>query len=424
MSRQMTGWPGRLAVAAATALTLAACGAQQSSVQQAKAQPGVTKDTITIGATYPLSGSATAYAALAVGANAYFQHVNDEGGVHGRKIKYVVLDDQYLPANTPAKARELIQVQKVFATFGNLGSPTNAAVRPYYNQEKVPQLFVFTGNTLWGSQFNKYPWTVGWQPDYQSEAKLYARYILQNDPGAKIGVLYQNDVYGQDYLTGFKSGLGAKADSMIVKTATYNAGDPVNMSSQVATLKSSGADTFFVVTTPAYSASALVETAKQGWKPHLFINDVGADSLTMTKVAQSLGSSAALDGAISSQYAKDPNDPQWASDKGMQLYKQILGKYPSSYGFTCQAQNLFCIVGMAFAYTTVDVLKQAGQNPTRDRVREIATSALNETDNPFLLPGIAVHTTKSDHFPIRQERLQRWESSRWVPFGEIMNGRT
>lgn len=424
MSKRRAALLGRLGAAGAAVVLLAACGAQQSSVQQAKTVPGVTNDTISIGATYPLSGSATAYAPLAVGANAYFQYVNEHGGVNGRKIKYTVLDDQYLPANTPAKARELVEEDKVFATFGNLGSPTNAAVRPYYNQQKVPQLFVFTGNTLWGSQYDQYPWTVGWQPDYQSEAKLYAKYLLQNTPSAKVAVLYQNDVYGQDYLTGFKTGLGGKADSMIVKTATYNAGDPVNMSSQVATLKSSGADTFFVVTTPAYTASALVEMAKQGWSPHLFINDVGADALTMTKVAQSLGSSSAIDGAISSQYVKDPNDPRWASDHGMQLYKQILDKYPSSYGVTCQVQNLFCIVGMGFAYSTVDVLKKAGKDLTREKVRDIAASNLNESDNPFLLPGIVVHTTKTDHFPIRQEQLQKWQGSRWVPFGEVLNGRT
>lgn len=424
MSQQPAVWLGRLGAIGIAALTLAACGAQQSSVQQAKTVPGVTSDTITIGATYPLSGSATAYAALAVGANAYFQYVNEQGGVNGRKITYNVLDDQYLPSNTPTKARELVEVDKVFATFGSLGSPTNAAVRPYYNDQKVPQLFVFTGNTLWGSQFNQYPWTVGWQPDYQSEAKLYAKYILQNYPSAKIGVLYQNDVYGQDYLTGMKTGLGNKAGSMIVQTATYNAGDPVNLSSQVTTLKSSGADTFFVVATPAYSASAQVEMAKQGWSPHLFINDVGADSLTMTKVVQSLGSSAAIDGAISSSYIKDPNDPQWASDHGVQLYKQILGKYPSSYGFNCTVQNLFCITGMGFAYSTVDALKKAGKDLTRESVRQIATSGLKETDNPFVLPGITVQTTKTDHFPIRQERLQKWDGTRWMPFGDLLNGRT
>jgi branched-chain amino acid transport system substrate-binding protein len=414
----------RLAAVAAGALALVACGAQQTSTQQAKTVPGVTNDTISLGATYPLSGSATPYAAIAVGSNAYFQYVNDHGGVNGRKIKYTVLDDQYLPANTPAKTRELVEVDKIFAAFGTLGTAPNASVRPYYNQNQVPQLFVFTGASIWGSEYKQYPWTIGWQPDYQTEAKIYAKHVLQSYQGAKIGVLYQNDAYGQDYLAGFKAGLGSAADSMIVKTATYNAGDPVNLASQVTTLKDSGADLFFCVTTPSYSASALTQMVAQGWKPKaVIVNAVGADALTMTKVATSLGSSAGIDGAITTVYAKDPNDPRWSGDKGFLLYKQILRRSPTSYGFTCVVENIFCLIGMASAYTMVDVLKKAGKDLTRQSVMDLACCHLNETDNPFLLPSLAVKTTSSDHFPIRQAQLERWQTNRYVAFGSVIDTR-
>jgi branched-chain amino acid transport system substrate-binding protein len=413
----------RLALLAAVALGTLACGAQQTSQQQAQTDPGVTKDSILLGGTYPLSGSATAYAAVAVGANAYFQYIDSKGGVNGRKVTYKVVDDGYLPANTPAKAKELVEQDQVFATFGSLGTAPNAAVKQYYNDQKVPQMFVFTGASQWGAQYDQFPFTIGWQPDYVSESKIYAKYILQNMPSAKIAVLYQNDAYGQDYLKGLQQGLGDKASTLIVKTATYNAGDPVNMSSQVTTLKSSGADTFFVVTTPAYSASALTETAKQGWKPHLFINNVGADALTMTKVSTALGGSAALDGAVTAQYLKDPNDPAWANDQGIKLYKDILSKYGDSYGFHCKVEDVFCVAGMGAAYTMVDVLRKAGNNLTRKNVMDIAANQLNETDNPFTLPGIKIATSKTNHFPITQEKLQKWQTDKWIVFGDLVSAR-
>ena len=423
MSIGPSGTLRRLATLAAAGMLTLACGAQQSGQQQAKTDPGVTKDTITIGGTYPLSGSATAYAAVAVGSNAYFQYINSKGGINGRKINYIVVDDGYLPANTPAKTKELVEQDKIFFSYGNLGSPTNTSVRQYYNDNKVPQMFVFTGASQWGAQNDQFPYTTGWQPDYQTEAKIYASQILKNSPNAKIGVLYQNDVYGQDYLNGMKAGLGSKADTMIVKTATYNAGDPVNMASQITTLKNSGADTFFCVTTPAYSASALTEMVKQGWKAQVYLNDVGADALTMKKTVAALGSPTAMDGVISTQYLKDPSDPQWASDKGIQLYKDILSKYGDSYGFHCQVADNFCVAGMGAAYTVAWVLTKAGNNLTRDNVADIARNQLNISDDPFVLPGIVIKTTKTDHFPIKQERLQKWSGDKWVPFGDLISAR-
>jgi branched-chain amino acid transport system substrate-binding protein len=338
-------------------------------------------------------------------------------------INFTVVDDVYNAANTPAKARELVDQDKIFAAVGNLGTGPNLATRQYYNDNKVPDLFVFTGSNHWGADFAQYPWVMGWQPDYQAEGKVYAKDILKNNPSAKIAVLYQNDDYGKDYLKGMTDGLGAQA-SMIVKTATYNAGDPVDMSSQVNQLKASGADTFYVVTTPAYSASALVNSQSSGWKPaHIYINGVGASTPIVQAVLKKLGNPSAFDGMITTTYLKDPNDPAQQSDPGIVKYTDIIGKY----GNGCQVIDAFCVAGMACAFTFVDVITQAGTNMTRANVMDIAANKLNETNNFLVLSGISVHTTKTDHYPIRQERIEKWQGSstggRYVPTGEIISGR-
>jgi branched-chain amino acid transport system substrate-binding protein len=334
-------------------------------------------------------------------------------------MEYVVLDDVYSPANTPAKARELVQEQKVFLTYGNLGTPTNLAVRDYYNQEKVPQLFVFTGSSHWGSDFGQYPWTLGWQPDYVTESKIYAKYILEKEPNDKIGVLYQNDDYGKDYLNGIKQGLGSKASTMIVSEATYNAGDPPDMSSQVNKLKSSGADTFFVVCTPAYAANAVTNAIKIGWKPKVYMNNVAGATSTWQQVLKGL-SPGALDGMITTTYLKDPLDTaKWGNDSGVKLFKDVMTKYGN--GCDPTGADAFCVSGMASAYTMVDVLKQAGSTLSRKNVMDIAANKLNERDNPLLLPGMVVKTGKDDHFPIQQEQLQKWDKDRWAPFGDVID---
>lgn len=404
-------------------LVAAACGAQQSSSEQAKTDPGVTKDTITLGATYPLSGSASAYSAIAKAANAYFQYINKEkGGVSGRKIKYLVVDDGYSPANTPAKARELVQEDKVFLTFGDLGTATNLAVRDYYNQQKVPQLFVATGSSFWGAQYRQFPWTLGLQPDYVTEGKIYAKYILQNAASSKMAVLYQNDAYGQDYFNGMKQGLADKAASLIVDTATYNANDPVDLSAQVNKLKSSGADTFYVAATPAYAANAVTNAVKSGWKPKIYMNNVSTASAVWRSVVRGLGTNAGVDGMTTTTYQKDPLDTaRWSSDAGVKLFKDVMTKYGE--GCDPSGADSFCVYGMASAYTMVDVLKQAGSDLTRKHVMDIACCGLNESNNPLWLPGITVKTTSSDHFPIQQEQLQRWEGDHWVPFGQLISVR-
>lgn len=413
-----------LAGLAALTLAAVACGAQQSSTQQATTDPGVTKDTITMGGTFPVSGSASFYYSVYKGANAYFQYINNEkGGVNGRKINYIVADDAYAPANTPARARELVQEQKVFLTYGDLGTPTNLAVREYYNGQKVPQLFVFTGASQWGAQYSQYPWTLGWQPDYVTEGKIYAKYILQNEPSDKIAILFQNDDYGKDYVNGIKQGLGDKANSMIVDQATYNAGDPTDMSSQVNKLKASGADTFYVVATPGYAASAVSRAISIGWKPKLYMNNVSASSATWRGVAKQLGSSTQIDGMLTTVFLKDPLDTaKWSNDAGVKLFRDVMTKY--GQGCDPTGADGFCVTGMASAYTMVDVLKQAGNDLTRKHIMDIACCNLNEKDNPLLIPGVVVKTTKTDHFPIQQLQLQKWDTDHWVPFGNVFDARS
>ena len=407
----------RLAAVAALVVFITACGSQQSVATAT--DPGITKDEIKIGATYPQSGTASFYYSVAKGALAYFAYINQEkGGVNGRKINYVVLDDAYDPAKTPDKARELVQDQKVFATFGNLGTPNNSAVREYYNTQKVPQLFVFTGASKWGSEYDKYPYTIGWQPDYVTEAVIYAKNILQNAPSSKIAILYQNDAFGQDGWQGFRTALGDKV-SMIVGEAKYNAGDPTDMRSQVNALKASGADTFFVIATPGYAASAVTNAYVSGWKPKIYMNQVAGSSTTWRTVIKNVGNSAPVDGMISARYLKDPNSSEFTNDAGIALYKTILDKY----GNGCKFEDNFCVAGMAFAFSAVDVLKKAGSNLTRANVVDISASKLNETDNFLLLPGITVRTSKTHRFPISQLQTIKWTTDHWEPFGSIQDGR-
>jgi branched-chain amino acid transport system substrate-binding protein len=407
------------AAVAAFLVTLTACGGQQSAGETATTDPGITKDEIKIGGTYAMSGTASFYASVAKGALAYFAYVNAEkGGVNGRKINYIVKDDAYDPSKTPDKARELVQDEKVFATFGNLGTPNNKAVREYYNAQKVPQLFVFTGASIWGSEFDQYPYTIGWQPDYVTEATIFAKGILTLTPNAKIAILYQNDAFGTDGWQGFRKALGDKV-SMIVGEAKYNAGDPPDMRSQVNALKASGADTLVAFTTPAYAASAVANAYTSGWKPKIVMNQVAGSTTTWLGVIAQIKSSAPVDGMVSTRYYKDQNGAEFANDPGIAQYKTIIEKY----GKDCPYKDNFCVAGMAFAYSVVDVLTKAGKNPTRQKVVDIATSQMNETDNFLLLSGISVRTSKTHRFPISQLQSVRWTTDHWEGFGPIIEGR-
>jgi len=406
----MAGTGPRLAAAVAFLVMAAACGS--SSGGAVATDVGITSDQILLGNTIAQTGPAAAYGTIANAENAYFTYINNKGGINGRKIKFMILDDGYNPAQTVPLTKQLVEQNQVFAMFSGLGTQTQTSVRDYLNAQKVPQLFVATGATTFGLDYSSHSYTTGWQPPYQGESRIYAKDILDNHKDAKLGVLYQNDDYGQDYLKGLKDGLGSSA-SMIVDSESYDV-TATSVASQLAKIKAAGADTVFIFATPAFTIKALATITAIGWSPHEYVNSVSSIA-TYMKLAEKAG--AKVDGSISVGYIKDPTDPQWANDSGMQLYKTVIANCS-----TCDANNGFNIYGVAVAYTMVDVLKQAGSNLTRANIIKIASSQLNE-QNPFLLPGVTVTTTSSDHFPIMQEQVLQWTGDAWHLQGSLVNER-
>jgi branched-chain amino acid transport system substrate-binding protein len=395
----MTRMGSRSAALIACLLVLAACGGGGTPTEA-----GITSNSILLGVTIAQSGPAAAYGTIANAANAYFTYINGQGGVNGRKINYKIVDDGYNPAQTVPLTKQLVEQDQVFAMFGGLGTQPQTSVRDYLNTKKVPQLFIATGATTFMSDFSSHPYTIGWQPPYQGEARIYAKDVLANHPNAKIGVLYQNDDYGQDYLKGLTDGLGDKA-SMIVDKESYDVTAAVpTLAAQLTTLRTKGADTLFIFATPAFTIGALAIVTAIHWAPLEYVNSV-SDPAAYMQIAASKG--AKIDGAISVGYIKDPTDPQWANDDGMKLYQTVIANCS-----TCKPKDGFNIYGVAVAYTMVDVLRQAGSNLTRDNVMSIAGSGLNET-NPFLLPGVKVTTSSSDHYPITQEEVIKWSANAW-----------
>lgn len=367
-------------------------------------EPGLTSNSILIGGTDPLSGPAAAYGTIPKAADAYFHYVNDNGGINGRKINFKYLDDAYNPAQTVPLTKQLVEQDQVFLMFGGLGTQPQTSVRDYLNQKKVPQVFVATGATTFSAEFKKYPETSGWQPTYQGESLIYARYLLEHTPNAKIGVIYQNDDYGQDYLAGLVKGLGSHA-SMIVDKENNDAG-AADLSSQVLKLKQSGADTFFVFETPAPAIKAIVTADKVGWHPTIYLNSVSAVVPYVQAAEKAAGDPKAVDGILSVGYLKDPIDPAQANDPGVKLYKQIMAKYyPDG-----KVDDGFNVYGMATAYSLVDALKRAGANPTRQSVLA-AINTLDESDNPFLYPGVVAKNTASDHYTITQEYQEKFDAA-------------
>jgi branched-chain amino acid transport system substrate-binding protein len=408
----MTQLGRRFAAIAALLFTVAACGG--SNTPAAQTDVGVTSNSILLGSTIALSGAAAAYGTIANASNAYFTYINNtQGGVNGRKITYKFLDDVYNPANTVPLTKQLVEQDQVFAMFGGLGTQAQTSVRDYLNTKKVPQLFVATGATTFMADFASHPYTIGWQPPYQGESRIYAKDVLANHAGAKIGVLYQNDDYGQDYLKGLTDGLGSNA-SMIVDKQSYDV-TAASVASQLSTLKGKGADTLFLFTTPSFTIKSLVTVTALHWEPTIYLNSVSNPQVYMG-IAKTNG--AALKNVTSVGYLKDPTDPQWASDAGMKLYKEAIANCT-----TCKVEDGFNIYGVAVAYTMVDVLKRAGTNMTRKNVMDIAANQLNETNNPFLLPGVVVKTTSSDHFPITQEQVITWSGTGWTLKGNLIDER-
>jgi len=403
----------RIAAIVTFLVALAACGG--SATPTVQTDVGITNDTILLGNTNALSGAASAYGTISYAANAYFTYINNQGGINGRKITFKILDDGYNPANTVTLTKQLVEQDKVFAIFGGLGTQPQTSVRDYMNTNKVPQLFVATGATTFNLDFKANPYTLGWQPPYQGESRIYAKDILANHPNAKIGVLYQSDDYGQDYLKGLTDGLGSSA-SMIVDKESFDLATFKDVTAQLVTLKAKGADTVFIFATPKPAITALVTISKLSWAPQIYLNSVSNPQVYMGIAAKA---GAALKNVTSVGYLKDPTDPQWANDDGMKLYNTVIANCT-----TCNAKDGFNIYGVAVAYTMVDVLKQAGSNLTRANVMSIAASALNET-NPFLLPGVSVKTSSSDHFPIMQEQVITWgtSDSLWHLQGSLIDER-
>jgi len=388
---------------------LAAFGLAVTSGPTVAQTPGVTATEIKIGNTNPYSGPASAYGTIGKSLGAYFKKVNDEGGINGRKINYISYDDSYSPPKAVEMVRKLVEQDEVAALFQTLGTPTNTAIQKYVNQQKVPHLFVATGATKWNDPKN-FPWTMGWQPNYQTEGRVYAAYIMKNFPDAKIGILYQNDDYGKDYRKGLHDGLGEAAKKMIVMEQTYEVTDPT-IDSQIVNLKNSGANVFFNVTIPKFAVQAIKKAHDIGWKPAHFLNNVSSSLATVLKPA----GLEASKGLITALYMKEITDPQWKNDKGFQDWVTWMKKYYPEGALDDQS-NAF---GYTAAQAMTQVLKQCGSDLSRENIMKQAAN-LKNVEFPLLLPGIKVNTSPTDHAPIEQEQLAKFDGERWVLFGELL----
>ncbi len=398
----------RLAVLSTAIVVLAANGS--AALAQKKYDTGATDTEIKIGNIMPYSGPASAYGVIGKTEEAYFRKINAEGGINGRKINFITYDDAYSPPKAVEQARKLVESDEVLFVFNPLGTPSNSAIQKYMNAKKVPQLFVATGATKWNDP-KEFPWTMGWQPSYQSEARIYAKYLMKDKPNAKIAVFYQNDDFGKDYLKGLKDGLGAKS-SMIIAEESYEVSEPT-IDSHIVKLKASNADVLIDITTPKFAAQAIKKVAEIDWKPlHL-----------LTNVSSSIGAvmkPAGLDnsqGIISAAYAKDPNDTQWKNDPGMKAYDDFLAKYAPDLNRT----DANVTYGYNVAQTMVEVLKQCGDNLTRENIMKQSAS-IKGLQQGGILPGVLIKTSATDFAPIEQLQLERFKGDAWELFGDIISG--
>jgi branched-chain amino acid transport system substrate-binding protein len=394
-----------LATPAAAALMLKAWPARAKNYG-----PGVTDDEIKIGNTMPYSGPASSYGTIGKSESAYYKMINDKGGVNGRKITYLSYDDAYTPPKTVEMARRLVEQDQVLLIASPLGTPTNSAIWHYMNEKKVPQLFVSTGATKWDDP-KGHPWTIGWQPNYQSEGHIYAAYILKNKPDGKIGVLYQNDDFGKDYVKGLKDGLGEKA-SMIINEAPYETTDPT-VDSLVVGMKAAGCDVFVNTGIPKFAAQAIRKAGEIDWHPLHILSSVGNSVAATLKPA---GFENAKD-IVSDFYLKDPTDPQWKDDQGYKDWVVFMDKYYPEGDKT----DLGNITGPSLATTLVQVLTQCGDDLTRENVMRQAAS-LKDFALPLLLPGIKVNTTPTSFAPIKQVQMAKFDGQRWNLFGDLLTG--
>ena len=398
----------RLTMASAALALLAA--STSGALAQKKYDVGATDTEIKIGNIMPYSGPASAYGVIGKTEAAFFKKINDAGGINGRKINFISYDDGYSPPKTVEQARKLVESDEVLFIFNSLGTPPNSAIHKYMNSKKVPQLFVATGATKWNDPKN-FPWTMGWQPSYQSETQIYAKYLLKEKPNAKIAVLYQNDDYGKDYLKGLKDGLGAKAASMIVAEESYETTEPT-IDDHVVKLKASGADVFMNITTPKFAAQAIKKSAEIGWKPLHFLNNVSASVGSVLKPA---GFENSQD-IISAAYLKDASDPQWDNDAGMKEFLVFLQKdFPEG-----NKLDQSTIVGYAVSQTLMQVLKQCGDDLTRENIMKQAAN-LKDFRAELLLPGIKINTSATDFAPISSLQLMKFKGEKWQLFGDVIS---
>ncbi len=384
-----------------------ACGLALAAGQYG---PGASDTEIKLGNTMPYSGPASAYGVIGKAETAYFAMLNEQGGINGRKIDFISRDDGYSPPKTVEQVRKLVEEDHVLALFNTLGTPPNSAIRGYLNDNKVPQMFVATGANKWNDP-KQFPWTMGWQPSYQIEARIYGHYILKNIPNAKIAVLYQNDDFGKDYLIGLQQALGDKADKMIVATKTYETTDPT-IDSQIVSLQGSGANTLLVAAIPKFAAQAIRKVYDIGWKPAFFMTNV---SVSITSVIQPAGPEKAI-GIITAEYLKDPTDPQWQNTSEYKDWLAWMKKYNSGAN-VADVNNVY---GYSVTQTMVAVLKQCGSNLTREHLMKQAAS-IHDLKLPMLLPGIMVSTSATDFAPIKQMQLAKFDGKVFKLFGEVIS---
>ncbi|MEH2479455.1 ABC-type branched-subunit amino acid transport system substrate-binding protein [Nitrobacteraceae bacterium AZCC 2146] len=402
MHLRLAAIPAALALLAATAT---------GALAQKRYDTGASDTEIKIGNIMPYSGPASAYGVIGKTEEAYFRKINAEGGINGRKINFISYDDAYSPPKTVEQARKLVESDEVLFIFNSLGTPPNSAIQKYMNAKKVPQLFVATGATKWNDP-KEFPWTMGWQPNYQSETRIYAKYLLKEKPGAKIAVLFQNDDYGKDYLKGLKDGLGAKAASMILIEESYEVSEPT-IDSHIVKLKSLNADVLVNITTPKFAAQAIKKMGEIGWKPLHFLNNV---SVSIGSVMKPAGFENGQD-IISANYIKDPGDPQWKGDPGMNSFDEFLAKYFPEGNRTDNS----VIYGFSVAQTMEHVLRKCGDNLTRENVMKQAASVRDFAPSTFL-PGIKINTSATDFAPVEQLQLMKFKGERWELFGDVISG--
>jgi branched-chain amino acid transport system substrate-binding protein len=398
----------RIAAFATAVIALAATSG--AALAQKTYDTGATDTEIKIGNIMPYSGPASAYGVIGKTEEAYFKKINAEGGINGRKINFISYDDGYSPPKAVEQARKLVESDEVLVVFNPLGTPSNTAIQKYLNAKKVPQLFVATGATKWNDPKN-FPWTMGWQPSYQSEARIYAKFLMKEKPDGKIAVLYQNDDFGKDYLKGLKDGLGAKS-SMIVAEESYETTEPT-IDNHIVKLKAAGADVFVSITTPKFAAQAIKKLAEIEWKPMHIVSNVSASVGSVIKPA---GFENAQ-GILSADYAKDGADSQWDNDPGMKKFYEFLAKYyPDG-----NKLDLATVYGYGAAQTMVKVLEMCGDNLTRENVMKQAAS-LKDFAPDTLLPGVTINTSATDFAPIKQLQMMRFKGEKWDLFGDIISG--